>query len=283
MTHRIEPSFFHDSKNWTFWNVTQRIEPFSSSKKRLKEFNLSQCDSKNWTFLSRLKELNEPSSFKRNITQRIEHFFSWTWRTELNLFLNMTHRIEPLKKDSKNWTAFQYDLKELNFFFDLLLKRLEPFFWFMTQKNWTFFLEHDAENTTQRTGRFLNMTQWIEPFFQYDSKNWTFDSKNWTFSGKWLKELFIFWNVTKKWTFFLDDSKNWTFLFYDSKNWTSFTWLKELNLFNTTQRIEPFFHLPKKKDAKNLTFSGMWPKELNPFKNMTRRIATLFFKMTQRI
>ena len=169
----------------------------------------------------------------------------------------------------------------------------------MTPKNWTFFLEHDAENTIQRTGRFLNMTQWIEPFFwlllqriepfstwlkeldlfymtwrieplflECDSKNWTFfvydskelnlffyyDSKNLTFSGMWLKEcFFFFWNVTKKWSFFLHDSKNWTFFFHDSKNWTL--------LFEC--------------DSKNWTlFCWMWPKEffwkiclkeLNPF------------------
>ena len=58
-----EVSFFfeHDSKKWTFLNITHRIEPFFLKKKRRKELNLfqnltqriepfSKYDSKNWTF-----------------------------------------------------------------------------------------------------------------------------------------------------------------------------------------------------------------------------------------
>ena len=70
---------------------------------------------------------------------------------------------------------------------------------------------------------------------------------------------------------------------HDSKNWTfSGMWLKELNLLNTTQRIEPFF-FKKKKEPKELNLSGMWLKELSLFffPNVTHRIEPLF--MTQRI
>ena len=69
MTRRIEPSFFHDSKelnflecdsrNWTFsLNMTQRIEPFVFSK----DWTLLEYDSKNWTF------------FQKTLTLRIEPF-----------------------------------------------------------------------------------------------------------------------------------------------------------------------------------------------------------------
>ena len=58
---------------------------------------------------------------------------------------------------------------------------------------------------------------------------------------------------------------------HDSKNWTfSGMWLKELNLLNTTQRIEPFF---KKKRT----------QRIEPFWNVTQRIEPFFPNVTHRI
>ena len=132
------------------------------------------------------------------------------------------------------------------------------------------------------------MTQCIELFFEYDSKNWTLfknttqrielfffrkkKTQNWIFWEKWLKELNLFFNTTQRIDPFLlvYDANNWTLFQYDSKNWI---WLKGLNLFfcfnlterivffHMTQRIEPFL----KNDLKNWTFFSVWLKELNPF------------------
>ena len=118
LEHDSKNCFFEcDSKNRTFeffFLTTQRIELFS--KIRHKELNLFQYDSK--TFPIRLKEINLFS----NMTQRIEPFFLW------------------------------YDLKNWFFFFQKMTQISKLFS--MTQKNWTFFL-HDL---------FF--------FKKYNSKNW---------------------------------------------------------------------------------------------------------------
>ena len=83
------------------------------------------------------------------------------------------------------------------------------------------------------------MTQRVEPFYQWDSKNLTFfehDSQNWTFFGMWLQEL----------------------------NPSFSTWLNELNPFFKIQRNEQLFSAWLKE--LNLT------QGLNFFSNMTRRI-----------
>ena len=135
------------------------------------------------------------------------------------------------------------------------------------------------------------MTQRIEPFFEYDSKNW----KN--FMIFWLKELNLFWiwlenlnfflNVThrielfywsKEMSSFFQNDKD--FVEYDSKNRT-FVWicLQELNLFwNFTQWIEH----SAQKDSKNWTLKdylnnktflwigeSIWLKELNFFSRIS--------------
>ena len=61
---RIELLFLHDSKNWIFFNMTQRIEFFTTWLKELNLFFFSKTqknESMNWNFLS--------------MTQRIEPFF----------------------------------------------------------------------------------------------------------------------------------------------------------------------------------------------------------------
>ena len=143
MTQRIEKfSWFFDSKNWTFFEYDSKMWIFL------------ECDSQNWTFL---------------LTQRNEFFFSewqrfcWIRLKELNLCLNMSHRIEPvLEFHSMDWTLCTKGLKELD------PKRL------FEQQN-------------------LLMTWWIGPFF-------LFDSKNWIFSQKYHAIIDLFWHHSQNWT-----------------------------------------------------------------------------------
>ena len=84
------------------FDVSQRIEPFLSKKKK--------DASKNWTLFLKKVWLKELTFF---FTWLKELHFFMTQRIEL--FLNMTQSIEFLF-DSKNWTLFQKFLKELMFF-----------------------------------------------------------------------------------------------------------------------------------------------------------------------
>ena len=199
--------FEHDSKN-VFFNMTIRIEPFfciwlwdlfftwlkevenSFFLKWLQEsdflFNMTQRIEP--FFLNMIPEIEPLFQYKKNnsqmwtllfsMTQRNWNFFNW------NLLFNITQRIELfttclkdlnfLQCDSKNWTFFEYWLKELNFFLGDDAKTWT----FYDSKNWTLF------KMIQRTN-FLHIFQNID-FFEYDSKNWTsFDSK-------------IFWKTTRK-------------------------------------------------------------------------------------
>ena len=287
MTQRIEPSSEHMTfKIWTsfFFSMTQRIEPFFWI--RFTELNpFVKYDSKNWTlFFQKKKSTRRIELFK--MIQRIELFFS-IWLKELK----MTQKIEPLFRfnmtDSKN-CIFLIWLQKLNplfehvsmnwtFFFSMWLKELNPFFLEYDAKNWTFFPWMWSKELNLLFF-FENMTQRIETFFfEYDAKNWNFffleyDAKNWNFlSWIWRKELNLFpWKWSKEWKLF------WK---YDSKNWTFFSWiwLKELNSFFVwimTPRIEPCV----KKDSKNGTlFQKMTQRFF--FWNMTHTIEHLFMNL----
>ena len=147
------------------------------------------------------------------------------------------------------------------------------------------------------------MTLKIEPFFEYDTKNWTFfliwlkelnivlnllfehASMVWASFSMWQRN-WNFSNDSKNRTYFLQDSKNWPF-WHDSKNWIFFLnmihriepfskiWLQELNMtqrivfFNLTSRIEPLFLI--------------WLKELNTFFWYDSQKWTLFSETTLRI
>ena len=158
-------------------------------------------------------------------------------------------------------------------------QRVEPIFFFL--KKWLKVLIDPFKILIQRiVTLFSSMTQKVEPFFEYDSKNWTsilcelFDSKELNFSVFILTRFFLdmtpkklnssskktqeFNNDSqklknsKKKTTQKYDSKNWTFFQHDSKNWTFFQYdSKELSTFvlDLTQRIEPLFLI--------------WLKELN--------------------
>ena len=127
----------------------------------------SEYDSKNWTlFFIRMTQRLElcleydsmDLNFFFNLTQRIELFFNMT--QELNPFCH-SKELNLLFHDAKNWTHFFWRLNwtlfwstELNILFE------------HDSQNWTLFecdlkIEPDSKNWTL----FLNMSQWIEPFF----------------------------------------------------------------------------------------------------------------------
>ena len=174
LTQRIEP-FFVWVPNWIFFlkkkpsqKMTQRIEP------SFVFFN----DSKNWTLCKWLIEL---SLFYEPLLNKSWIFLFLTQRIEL--FLNMTQRIEP--------TFFECD-----FFF---LKK-------KTQKI-ELFSKNDSNNWT-----FLNMTQWIELALN--------DSKNWTCLFQHDSENCFFLNLLKFFFTGLEESN--PFVQYDSTNRTPF-------------------------------------------------------------
>ena len=236
-----------------------------------------------WTFSRWLKELKSFCSMTprvqlflcSNMTQRIEPFFLQV--DSKNCVFFECQRIEPFffEYDSKNWTlCFSQNVSKNWIFFKKMLKELNlSFIWttfYMTQwielfsiwleelslfkydsKSWTFF--------------FLNMTQKLEPSFEYDSKKWAFLNMTQRSELFWtlLRESNPFFKTTQRIEpFSKSDSKNWPFLKmtqiietfskYDAKNWNFFLWiwLKELNFF--------FWYDSKKwnlkKDSKSWTF-----------------------------
>ena len=156
MTRRIEhfliwlkelkPSTKSESKNGFFWIWLKELKSF-------------QYDSKNWNWLKALNTLFS------NMTHR----FFWVWLTglntfffkwliELNIFLQMTQRIEPSSQnDSKNWTFLKIiSLQDLKLFLRL--------------GRWIFF----------------NLDQGIEAFFNNITQKWL------TLFWTWLSELNLF-------------------------------------------------------------------------------------------
>ena len=136
------------------------------------------------------------------------------------------------------------------------------------------------------------MTQRIEPFFLYNSKDWTstislndwpcfeHDSQNWAF----------FQDDSKNWTFDMTQSTYWTFNKYNAKKWMFFwiwltelnhsfwIWLQELNLFVNififffkNSQFWTLFNMAQRKwtgfpnfDSKNWTIFTKGLKELDP-------------------
>ena len=300
-------------KNWTFLkNMTQRIELFKCD---LEPRIILQFDSNNWIWL---KALNPPFQYdSKNWT------LFWTWLTETFLNYNSENcfLIKFDSQNSKNWTFFSQMTRRLdfsfsnmsdrnNFFFEKKMTRRIDFLkisiklyklYFDDSKNWAFFFY--KKNMTHRNWTFFHMTQRIEPFFEYDSKNW----KN--FMIFWLKELNLFWIWLENLNFFLNVTHRielfyWLkemsscfqndkdFVEYDSKNRT-FVWicLQELNLFwNFTQWIEH----SAQKDSKNWTLKdylnnktflwigeSIWLKELNFFSKYHSKIIDLFWHDSQ--
>ena len=283
-TPRIVFSNKKYSMNWTFWNMTQRIEHLNHvSKKRLREWNSFKNDFFEithrieplfWTFSRCLKELKsffngtqriepflEPLfhlnyfftrlkelNFFRNLTRRVESFLIWLKELDF-FFLNVTRRIEPFFKcDSKNWTFFQMWLKNWTFFSNVT-QRIEPLFWI-----WFRELNFCQINTTQsqRIELFFNTTQRIEHFFcmWFMFSN---DLKNWFIFGKILKELIF--HMTQR-------------MVLDAKTWNLCFW-------NLIQRFGLFFFWWL-ADLKLFFFQKLWRKELNLFVVWRRELSFFF-------
>ena len=296
----LDPFLEYDSENWIFSWVFYMSTFFKN-------------DAENWTL------------FSLNMTQRIEPFFLWMWRKELNPFFfecDVKNWNFFLEYDAKNWTLFLFEAKKRTF---ISLIWMTPRIVFSNKKysmNWTFWnmtqrIEHLNHVSKRRLREwnsfkifflkwlielnlFLNlfkMTQRVEVFFQYDSKNWTL-----CFSQ----------NVSKNWIFFFKKcSKNWTSLSfellfymtqwielfsiwleelslfkYDSKSWTFFfwIWLKNLNLrLSMTQRSDPFWTWLKEVNffehySENRTLFLRRRKELNLFSKSDSKNWNLFSK-----
>ena len=180
-----------------------------------------------------------------SVTKRIEPSSFWSMTHRIELFLNMTQRIEPIfycdsffKKNSKNWTLFTKKMTQRIEHFSCMTQRIEP---------------------------SVNVTQRVE-FFERDWKNgtWKNDSKNWNFLSM-TQRIDFFLNVTQRIeTFFFE---------YDAENWNLFLWIwrRELNPFSfSPQRIETFSSLPQMIELFFQKF--YWLKELNFFfSDMTQR------------
>ena len=188
MTRRIEHFLEYDSQNWTSFSENDSKNCNLFLQKVSPRIDLFfECDSKNWIFFNMtlrkvlfcLLWLKAIEPLFQYPTHRIEHLLidRLIWRTELNIFSLMSHRIEHFWT-RKNWTFFFSWRKELNHFF-FFGDSIEHF---SDPKKLNILFEHDSQNWTL----FWNVTQRIEPDFQ---KN---DSKNWSLFTKWLKELNLF-------------------------------------------------------------------------------------------
>ena len=192
MIHRIELFFQYYFKNGTLERMTQKkvnllihmtqgIEPFSNMTQRVDPFFFFKISRK------RIKH------FSCDLTQRTEFFFSiWLW--ELNLFFSIwVYSLNPILILTLRIELFQY-LK----IFSIEFTDLHPFQSGLKELNWI------SKIWLKELNLFWNLTQWIEPSAQKDSKNWT--------------------------------QKD-----YLTPTTKLFLWLEELNvLFYFNQRIEPF-------------------------------------------
>ena len=189
----------------------------------------------------------------------MELFYKYGFLQEFNPFepFHIIQRIGPILHDSKNWTFFLHDSKNLINSFQC------------HSKKWTFF------------------SNWLKELnsFQFHSKNWTFfffdcDSKIWTLlkkitqriesSSSWLKELNPFFKR-------LNENLN-----FFPKNWYLFCWMwpKELNHRWKMLRIDPFLHVWLRIQP-FLTMEPffIWLEELNIFRYDSEELNS-FWNMT---
>ena len=207
-TPRIEP-FFNTTQRFCLWKMTQKNQKFWIWLKELNFFlNVIQRffhkDSQNCNLLFNMTHRIEPfcSIWLKELNHRT--FSKWfnelnflIWLEELNPFLIWPEKLTFFENESNNSNPFWTWFTELNIhfekypFFSALLKELNRLFLNMTlrfelfsakkydSKNWTL----GRKKTSKKWNSFSNMTQRIELFLQFDTKNSTFfqfDSKNWT-------------------------------------------------------------------------------------------------------
>ena len=112
----------------------------------LKEWNIWEDDSKHWTFcFTWPKELNVFS----NMTQRVEPFCKIWRKIFWTFFLHDSQNWTILKHESQNWTFVfffeKHDSQRLNNSFQHESKEMTPFFE-MTQRVFVFHKIHDSKN-----------------------------------------------------------------------------------------------------------------------------------------
>ena len=170
MTQRIEPSFQKVLMNWTLLiDALKNLYLFLNTTHRILTYHF-------FFFAELIFFLNTVQRIKpffSDITQKIDCFQKMSQITEL---FSMTQRIEPCvkKKDSGNGTFVKKRMTQRIELF-LMTHRIEPLF-----RN-LFSIWHTEMKS------FFNMTQRIELFSQYDSKNWTSFHMSYFFTR--LKEL----------------------------------------------------------------------------------------------
>ena len=240
----FNPSFYHDSKTLLFFFF-----------EKIKEFEFFY-DSQTWTFFF----FNFFFWKKQNDSKNWSLFLNYVSPKKFFWSTNATHRTDFFLYDSQNWFFWIWlFFLTLNFFFFWIrLKVLK--FSNTTQRIQLFFLWYVSKNCTSLS---------YEPFL-HDSKNLTlFFNTSPRFFSKWVKELNPFFEYdSKNWPFKKKGSKNWTFFFeYDSKNWTLFFW-------NMTQRIEPFF---LEHDSKELNLFLSMNQRIESLSEYDSKNRTLFF------
>ena len=163
------------------------------------------------------------------------------------------------KSDSQNWT----------FFFQMWLKKIEPFFFQRYSKNWILL------TTTRRIEPFFLISLWELNFFFNTTQKLTQKKMTADFVSQIRLKKIVFLNMTQRIELFPYDAKHSTFVFQnDSKNWTFFRyhpkklnfffciWIKELNFFTWLKELKFFqydtqnwtFFFKKKHDSQNWTF-----------------------------
>ena len=213
---------------------------------------------------------------------------TFIWLKELNLFLSMSQRIELfsewlkdfVENDSKNQTFFWIWPKESNFFLLKICSKNCFSVWF-TELN---FFQHYLKNGTfeydSKSWTFFDMTPIIEPWKIQrtdfpNSKNWTFEKHDSNFSDMSFFEKIqriepFFSNITQSIESF---SRRWlkelnpSYKTHRLENF--FTWLKDFNLLNMTQGIEPLLYMTQRIEP----FWGIWLNGLNPLHERTQRIG----------
>ena len=199
------------------------------------------------------RELN---LFVLNMIQLNWPFLFWIWfkRMELlwvllKVFSQMIQRFFFRKNDWKNWTFFNIRLKELNLFSENMTQRIEPFvnmterieLFSLWLKEWNLLFSWIRRDELNHF--LLTMTDRIELFLKYDSKNWTF------FLNGTQRFEPSFEHVSMNWTFFLNNSTTWASSVkydlrkYDSKNWHLFLFdSKKLNFFHDVKNLNLLFN-----------------------------------------
>ena len=138
--------------------MTQRVELFSSKKKKTHRIEPFHYDPKNWIFFFRYDSKNRIFFFEK-ITQELNLFFCRRLK-ELNFFL--------FKMTTQSIFFQEKWLKEFNYFFFLnVTLRIDLFFWYDSKIFLNRTLRFFSNVTQKKLNFFLNVTLRIEHFFTF--------------------------------------------------------------------------------------------------------------------